>query len=248
MTEAGRILVADDDETFLHSTADLLRREGYCCDCVADAHAAAAMLRAASYDLLICDIKMPGNVELEFVKMLPGVAKDIPIILVTGYPSLDTAMESVELSVVSYMVKPLDFDKLLAAVQMGMEIAATSQAVNATRKRLEDWNRDLTDLGELIRIPRSGAAAASTSTFLNLTISNMVGALLDLKNVAESVADRDGEAGTSRLLGPRGPEALVEGLKEAIAVLKKTKRAFKSRELGELREKLEALVEEVGRT
>ena len=70
MTELGRILFADDEETFLQASCDLLRREGYACDGVPDASAAMQKLAAKKYDLLIADIKMPGNAELEFEEIV----------------------------------------------------------------------------------------------------------------------------------------------------------------------------------
>ena len=52
MSNLGRILIADDEETFRHSIADLLHREGYECDCAPEAIAAAEILRRTNYDLL----------------------------------------------------------------------------------------------------------------------------------------------------------------------------------------------------
>ena len=246
MSESGRLLIADDDETFLLSTADLLRREKYHCDCAADADAATDLLRTNHYDLLISDIKMPGNGKLEFVRSLPHAARGLPVILVTGYPSLDTAIESIQLPVVSYMVKPLDFEELLERVRTGMQFSGTYEAVHAGRTRLQEWNRDLANLQQLLRIPRGDAAPLSTSTFLDLTMRNVVGALSDLKNLTEGIAMRQGEPAACHLLNCPRPAALVEGLKEAISALEKTKRAFKSKELGELRHKLEGLLRESG--
>ena len=70
MSDVARILIADDEETFLQSMGALLRREGYTCDCVRDAQEAAAALDKTTYDLLITDIYMPGNAELEFLREL----------------------------------------------------------------------------------------------------------------------------------------------------------------------------------
>ena len=92
-----------------HVTADLLRKEGYHCDCALDAATAAEMLRSDRYELLIADIKMPGNPQLELIKDLPNIAQDVPVILVTGYPSLNSAIQSVQMPVAAYLVKPVDF-------------------------------------------------------------------------------------------------------------------------------------------
>ncbi len=72
MGSAAKILLADDEQTFLHSTADLLRDQGYDCDCAMDAEEASALLHGAEYDLLISDINMPGNGQLEFLTAVHG--------------------------------------------------------------------------------------------------------------------------------------------------------------------------------
>jgi len=246
MAETGRILVADDDETFLLSTADLLRREGYYCDCAPDAAAAEKLLRAGRYDVLIADIRMPGNSDLEFVRSLPDTARGMPVILVTGYPSLGTAIESIRLPVVSYLVKPVDFDELLDRVRVAMQYSGTYEAVDATRTRVADWNQDLARLEHLMRLSRSDAAPLSTGAFINLTMSNIIGALWDLKSLTESIASRHGEPAACHLLNCPRPAALIEGIAQAVEVLEKTKRAFKSKELAELRRKLEGLIKEAG--
>ena len=127
MPETGRILIADDEETFLHSIADLLRREGYECTCTEDAHSAIQILRENPHDLLVADIKMPGNTELEMFHNLPESAKGMPIVLVTGYPSLRSAIESVNLPVISYLVKPVD------AVELNMRVRALLARTQALR-------------------------------------------------------------------------------------------------------------------
>ncbi len=121
MADSGNILIADDDETFLQSTADLLRREGYVCACASDAKAVIEILRSARYDLLISDINMPGNSELELIKNLPKTAEGMPVILVTGGPLINTEIQSLQPPVVTCMRKPIDFDKLLAQVRISME-------------------------------------------------------------------------------------------------------------------------------
>ncbi len=121
MAGSGHILIADDDETFLQSTADLLRREEYVCDCASDARAVIEILRLARYDLLITDINMPGNTGLELIKNLPKNAEGMPVILVTGNHLINTEIQSLQPPVVACMHKPLDFDKLLAQVRISME-------------------------------------------------------------------------------------------------------------------------------
>jgi len=105
-----RILIADDESTFSKATADLLRLRGYECHCVATADEVLASLDRQPWDLLISDIRMPGNAHLELIHRLQTLATTLPVILVTGYPSIDSAVESLSLPVVGYLIKPFDYD------------------------------------------------------------------------------------------------------------------------------------------
>ncbi len=111
-----RILIADDDETFLLSTADLLKREGYKCDCVEDVSSAIEKLNEVSYDLIISDIRIPGNTEFEFLDYLSESELKIPIILVTGYPSAYQTGAR-KLSVMACLPKPFQLEELLDFVR-----------------------------------------------------------------------------------------------------------------------------------
>ncbi|MFQ5687694.1 MAG: response regulator [Candidatus Scalindua sp.] len=121
MSDIGRILVADDEDTFLQATADLLRGMGYECNCANDAKAVTEMLRSTEYDLLITDINMPGNKDLKLIKDLQNYAKEIPVILMTGEPSLLPSIQSVQPPVVICLIKPFDFNDLLEHVKISIE-------------------------------------------------------------------------------------------------------------------------------
>jgi FixJ family two-component response regulator len=244
MAELGRILIADDEETFLYSTADLLRKQGYQCDCAPDAATAGEMLRADEYDLLIADIKMPGNAELEFIQELPRMAEGMPVILVTGYPSLGSAIQSIQLPVAAYVVKPFEFDELLAQVRRSTETFRVYRAVRTTQQRLRDWLKELTSIEEVLKVaPDFQASFAPVDAFLELTFQNIVGSMSDLKHLTQSIAmhNLEGQEVCHLLHCPRLTE-LTDALSETVGVLEKTKHAFKSKDLGELRRKLEGIV------
>ncbi len=137
MAELGPILIADDEKSFLRSTADLLRREGYECDCAPDGRKAAAMLEKGSYVLLIADIKMPGNSDLEFVNKVPRIIENLPVILVTGYPSLNSAIQSIQLPVVAYLIKPFAFSDLLAQVKRALSIERLNLGARKLQRALQ---------------------------------------------------------------------------------------------------------------
>ncbi len=241
MNVLGRILIADDEKSFLNSTADLLRREGYECNCSTDAETAVRMLKTSSYDLLIADINMPGNLELELVKELPKISEGMPVILVTGNPSLDSAIKSIKLTVAAYMVKPLEFKELLAQVKISIERYRAYRSVLSTSQRLQEWRKDLDGIEKLVSNVSGSTSSVPINTFFVLTLRNIVDSLLDLKHLAEELAKQGDEQYVCNLLEcPRLTE-LENGLTESVDVLKKTKGAFKSKDLGELRKKLEMI-------
>ncbi len=167
MAELGRILIADDEESFLLSTAELLRDEGYECVCASDARIATAMLDKEGYDLLIADIKMPGNSDLEFIKELPRMVKGMPVILVTGYPSLSSAIQSIPLPVIAYLIKPFEFSELLAQVEHWCKTDDLLGQIRKMRDELEIGNRQLSALYAV-------TATASSSLDLDTILQEVV--------------------------------------------------------------------------
>ncbi len=242
MAELGRILVVDDEETFLLSTADLLRREGYQCDCAPEAKSAAELLRLQAYDLLISDIKMSGNSELELIREIPSLAPGLPVILVTGYPSLHSALKSFQLPVAAYLAKPVDLAELLGHVRAAIDRHRAFRAVKNSQQRLHDWRTQLFTLEQTMQEAPRAQDLKPSLAFLTLTLHNIVGCLADLKNITEALAARSANQEPCQLLNCPRPAVLTNALVETIEVLEKTKNSFKSKELGELRKKLEEVV------
>jgi len=242
MIESTQILIADDEETFLQSTADLLRREGYRCDCVPDAEKAIKILRGNEYDLLISDIKMRGNSGLELVQNLSNTNKNIPVILVTGYPVLSSAIRSIELRVVAYLIKPIDFEELLKYVVNAVEQSCLCRSVRSTKERLQYWYEGLEGIEHLLQDKSQKALPVSVKVFIELTFQNIVGAMSDLKHLAGALTIPDASQEICHLFNCPRLDVLTEQVVGTIDVLKKSKSAFKSKELGQIRKKLQEVI------
>lgn len=239
MSELGRILIADDEVGFAAVTADLLREEGYFCDCAEDAYRAKALLSAQEYDLLIADIKMPGNDGLELVESVSALAESIPVILVTGYPTLDTAIKSTRLSVAGYLVKPTPFEDLLQLVREAVMRAHASRLLTKARNQLEHTQQELNAWGNLKNLTAHKASLAEVDHFLHHAIHNIIANVTDLRDLTQALAQNRPKQQVCQLLNcPRQVE-LTQAITEAVSVLEKTKNSFKSKELAALRIKLE---------
>jgi DNA-binding response OmpR family regulator len=234
----GRILLADDEPTFLNSTADLLRREGYTCDTVSDGASAMARVEANPYDLLITDLEMPGNSDLGLVRQIAASRGGLPVLVITGVPSVRSAMACVELPVAAYLLKPVVFADLLPKVEMAVNRFRSWQAMQQAEKRLTDMRGDYEQLA-LPETPTSNGI----DVFLSLTLRNVMGSLTDLQQLGRALSGKPVQQHPCQLLNcPRGAQ-LNEAVKETIRVLEETKHAFKSKALGELRHKLELMLE-----
>jgi DNA-binding NtrC family response regulator len=116
----ARILIADDEPLFLRTTAALLRKAGYECATAADGAAAMNILAQERVDLVLSDLNMPGNLKLELLREGRIQWPDVPVIVITGAPSLPTAIESLRLGITDYLLKPVKFEDLLSAVSRAL--------------------------------------------------------------------------------------------------------------------------------
>lgn len=117
MSVAARILIADDEPLYLQTTGELLAQAGYDCVLVADADTALEALSRERFDLILSDLDMPGNRQLELLYQGRERWPAIPLLVVTGVPSLPTAIESVRLGIADYLLKPVKPEDLLSSVR-----------------------------------------------------------------------------------------------------------------------------------
>jgi DNA-binding response OmpR family regulator len=237
----GRILVIDDDEFICKSTRAFLTTVGYECDAADRVEIAEAFLSEHAYDLMISDIQMPGNSNLEFIKHLRDSNQKTPVILMTGYPQVDTAIESIQLGVAAYFVKPFRPEELIDQIQIAIQGSRVRRLLGAQSQRLRDW---LANLAELEQLSESSAGKLSlpVDNFIELTFNNILTLVSDLKRLTDAALHQQASAEACHLLSCPRAEALYGVLAETIGVLEKTKNSFKSKELGSLRKKLETLL------
>jgi len=110
------VLLVDDDKLVLRAVERLLVAGGYTVEKAVDAQHAAREAMAGGYDLVLSDIHMPGMTGVELLGVLRSYGCDMPVILMTGAPSIETARDAVELGAVQYLTKPIEREALLRAV------------------------------------------------------------------------------------------------------------------------------------
>jgi DNA-binding NtrC family response regulator len=244
MTAQGYILIADDDPTFLESTADILRDRGYTVDTAPDAPTAMAAVRAGSYDLLLSDLEMPGNEGLKLVREVAAEVGGLPVIILTGLPTTGSAIASIDLPVAAYLLKPVHMPDLLERIGTAIARFRAYRTMRDTESRMEKWRQDLGQISTTGSAPvREGLP--SVDAFLALTLRNVMGSLSDLGLLGQALSGQQVGAHPCQLMNcPRGAQ-LQTAVRDTIAVLEETRSSFKSKQLGDLRQRLELLLEHV---
>jgi DNA-binding response OmpR family regulator len=231
---AGIVLFADDEETFRESTCRLLQRDGFHCHCVRDADEAVERLRHDSYDVLVSDIRMPKNRDLQIVTEARKLDSFLSIILVTGYPSVETAIHGIDTGVEAYLTKPVNYDALLHHLRRAVERSNARRRISSVVERLHSVVADLQSEGS--SRPSRYPMTADRSLTMVRTLASCLSDLLVLRENA--LADR-GLTNLCELLDCPQRAAHRQAIVDAIEVLEKTKDNFKSKQLGELRIRLE---------
>ena len=233
----GLVLIVDDDEAFRESTCRLLRREGFDCHGVQNAEEAIDTLRHGRYDVLVADIRTPHDLDLGIVRQARDLDHHLPIILVTGYPSAQSAIQAIGLAVEGYMTKPVDIDGLLTLLYKAVQRSRNRRRLSAVVERLCSVVADLEaeDPGRLSH--NEGGDGSSLAT-----IRTLASCLSDLLVVWQKPAAEHGLNNLCELL--ECPQRAVhrQAILHAIEVLERTKDNFKSRQLAELRTNLQQVL------
>jgi DNA-binding NtrC family response regulator len=111
------ILLIDDDADLRHFLQEELQARGHAVQGLDRAEQGPDVLHRASFDLVLLDHKMPGMSGIEFLEALQARALDVPVILMTGYSTYDTAIRAMNLGAFDYVIKPDDFQLLLRELE-----------------------------------------------------------------------------------------------------------------------------------
>ncbi|HEX8791376.1 MAG TPA: EAL domain-containing protein [Polyangiaceae bacterium] len=125
---SAKLLVVDDDPTLLRAFARLLRADGYEVDTRSDGEAAVEAVRQSRYDAILSDIDMPRLDGVSMLERIRAYDLDVPVMLVTGNPRLDTAMAAIEHGALRYVAKPVEGDKLRRMVRDAVRLHRLARA------------------------------------------------------------------------------------------------------------------------
>ena len=122
---AQRILIVDDEPGVLDVSARTLRKAGFEVVTATNAQTARVLLRAHAVDLLITDIRMPGESGISLLQTVHETNPNLPLMIMTAYPEPPTVDAALELNIKSFVVKPFNIKNFVSEVQrsLGMQTA-----------------------------------------------------------------------------------------------------------------------------
>jgi DNA-binding NtrC family response regulator len=135
--EKKSILIVEDDKAILKSLKDILQSEGYSVDTAENGREAIQKSKEKFFNMALLDIKLP---DMEGTKLLVTMHENLPKmvkIMITGYPSVENAVEALNRGADAYIMKPFKPEKLLALIEEKLE--KQSQAEKMTEKKVVDW-------------------------------------------------------------------------------------------------------------
>jgi two-component system response regulator RegA len=142
------ILVVEDDDGFRNILVRALEARGYDGRGVADAASALALAREDSPEMAVVDLRLNDDSGLDVVRELKAIDAATAIVVLTGYGSIATALESIRLGAVHYLTKPTDPDRILAAFERGLAARPRDLPVDTPSLARVEWEhlqRVLTD-------------------------------------------------------------------------------------------------------
>src|SRR5689334_15972269 len=148
MSNSGHILIIDDEATLRKTLARILQQAGFEVTTAENGEQALAFLKSTSFDLVYMDLRMPGLPGLETLKIIHETYPNLPVILFTAQPDINSAVEALRNGATDYLLKPLkpqtiiDRTKNVLASQQKekrkREIALQIDALQAELKNLEE--------------------------------------------------------------------------------------------------------------
>jgi DNA-binding NtrC family response regulator len=144
----GKLLIVDDELVVRDSLGKWFESEGYDVSIAESAHAALELLSHSRFDLALVDIKMPGVDGIELQARFREIDPEMPVIIMTGYASVETAVQALKNGAYDYITKPFDPDELVHLVSRAISHRTATREVARLRENLEQIFPDTRLIGQ----------------------------------------------------------------------------------------------------
>ena len=169
------ILIIDDEKAIRKTLSEILSFEGYKIDEASDGEEGLKRFSEKSYDLVLCDIKMPKLDGIEFLEKAKMLNPDIPIIMISGHGNIDTAVEAVKKGAFDYISKPPDLNRLLITLRNATEKQELVTQTKVLKRKVSKVQEMVGHSGPIEKIKDTIEKVAPTDARVLITGENGVG-------------------------------------------------------------------------
>ncbi len=132
----AKILVIDDERPIRSTLREILEYEDFKVEDAEDGIAGLDLMRKNEYDLVLCDIKMPKMDGLEVLERVRLLKPDLPLVMISGHGTIDTAVEALKNGAFDYIPKPLDLNRLLVTVRNALDRNTLVEETKVLKKKI----------------------------------------------------------------------------------------------------------------
>jgi two-component system, NtrC family, nitrogen regulation response regulator NtrX len=132
----AHILIIDDEKAIRYALRDILEHEGHKVDEAEDGQQGCQKVKAGKYDLVLCDIKMPKMDGLEVLEKIQAFNEELPVVMISGHGTIDTAVEALKKGAFDFIQKPPDINRILVSVRNALDRGKLVEETKVLRQKV----------------------------------------------------------------------------------------------------------------
>jgi DNA-binding NtrC family response regulator len=171
----ANILIIDDEKSIRKTLSEILSYEGYKIDEAGDGEEGVKKFSEKTYDVVLCDIKMPKLDGIEFLDKAKEINPDVPIIMISGHGNIDAAVEAVRKGAFDYISKPPDLNRLLITLRNALDKQILVTETKVLKRKVGKALEMVGDSGPINKIKDTIEKVAPTDARVLITGENGVG-------------------------------------------------------------------------
>jgi len=186
------ILIIDDERAIRKTLAEILGFEGYKIEEAADGEEGLKKFQSASYDVVLCDIKMPKLDGIEFLAKATELNPDVPVIMISGHGNIETAVEAVKKGAFDYISKPPDLNRLLITIRNALDRNTLVKETKTLKRRVSKVQEMIGESEAIRKVKETIEKVAPTDARVMITGENGSGKELVARWLHEKSSRVDG--------------------------------------------------------
>lgn len=171
----ANILIIDDEKSIRKTLSEILSYEGYKIDEAGDGEEGLKKFSEKTYDVVLCDIKMPKLDGIEFLDKSKEINPDVPVIMISGHGNVDTAVEAVKKGAFDYISKPPDLNRLLITLRNALDKQSLVTETKVLKRKVGKALEMVGNSGPINKIKDTIEKVAPTDARVLITGENGVG-------------------------------------------------------------------------